>query len=208
MIKKDENGAIILESTYCILISTIVMFFLMSLSFFLYDQTLITIVANQTASEIAHTYKLRTVDDTSTEVTGSMIEDVGKYRYLFFSESFEVANRNKARSITNMRLAESSFGDNNEWADVTIDTVKDDIGRRHYVVTVRQRSDFLLGSLLEAFGINEINNLEATSYVTSMDALNYINTVKLTKYGCSKLEDTAFLGMFHSAIELLHSVFD
>lgn len=207
MIAKEEKGAIILESTYCILISTIVMFFLMSLSFYLYDQTLITIVANQTASEVAQTYKLRYVEDSS-DLTAQDISGVGKYRYLFFNDSFETANRNKARSITNMRLADSSFAEEDGWADVTIETVKDDVGRRHYQVVVRQESHFLLGGLLSAFGINNINTLEATSYATSVDALSYVNTVKLTKYGCGKLSDNAFVGMFDSAIQLLHSIFD
>ena len=207
MRRKGENGAIILESTYCILLSTIVFFFLISLSFYLYDQTLITIIANQTASEVAQTYKLRYVEDSS-ELSSEDISGIGKYRYLFFKESFDSANRNKARTMTNMRLEESSFAEEEGWADITIETVVDDIGRRHYVVTVKQESNFLLGSLLETFGIDVENTLKATSYATSVDVLSYVNTVKLTKYGCGKLEENSFVKMFDSAIKLLHTIFD
>ena len=203
---KEENGAIILESTYCVLLSTIVFFFLMSLSFYLYDQTLITIIANQTSSEVAQTYKLRYVEDSS-ELSTEDISGIGKYRYLFFKQNFDSANRNKARTITNMRLEETSFAEEGG-ADITVETVVDDIGRRHYVVTVKQKSSFLLGGLLKTFGIDTGNTLEATSYATSVDVLSYVNTIKLTKYGCGKLEKNSFIKMFDSAIKLLHTIFD
>ena len=54
---KDERGAVLLESTYCILISIIVLMFMVSFGFFLYQNTVVTIVANEAAEEVSQTYK-------------------------------------------------------------------------------------------------------------------------------------------------------
>ena len=79
---KDERGAVLLESTYCILISIIVLMFMVSFGFFLYQNTVVTIVANEAAEEVSQTYKLRNVADSSS-ISSSDISGIGKYRYLF-----------------------------------------------------------------------------------------------------------------------------
>lgn len=205
---KNERGAIILESTYCILIAMIMFLFLMSFGFFLYQKTIICVVANGVAEEVSQTYKLRYVTDSSN-VTVSDVTGVGKYRYLFFKWSFDSKNKVKAKTIATVRLSNSSLAKEEGTMSVDVQTVVDDIGRRHYVVTVKQKYSFLLGGLLGLINQKDVQMLSATSYVESADVLNYINTVKVTKYGIDKIKDnSSILGLIDSAIGLLQSVFD
>ena len=205
---QKERGAVMLESTYCILISIIMFFFLMSLGFFLYQNTVVSIVANDVAEEVSQTYKLRNVSDSSA-VTPTDICGVGKYRYLFFSDSFNSKNEAKAASLANVRLTKSSLAKEDGGLSVNVETIVDDIGRRHYEVTVKQSYSFLLGDLLNFIGRTETQTIERTVYVESVDVLNYINTVKVKKYGIDKVKDnSAFLGLIDSAISLLQSIFD
>lgn len=46
---RDERGAVMLESTYCILISIIVLMFMLSFGFFLYQNAVVTIITNEAA---------------------------------------------------------------------------------------------------------------------------------------------------------------
>ena len=207
MTGKNERGAVMLESTYCILISVFVLMFLLSFGFLLYQKTLVTIVANDVAEEVSQTYKLRNVADSSS-VSLSDISGVGKYRYLFFADSFESKNEAKALTIANARLTKTSLAEAEGILNVDVETVVDDIGRRHYEVTVTQRYSFLLGDFLSLIGQTDTQTISETVYVESSDVLSYINTVKVTQYGLEKLKDSSsMLGLIDSAISLLHSIF-
>lgn len=208
---KDERGAVILESTYCILISILVLMFMMSFGFFLYQKTIVTIVANEIAEEVTQTYKLRNVADSSS-ISLSDISGVGKYRYLFFKHSFHSKNKEKVNTLANVRLTKTSLAQQEDELDglsMNIETVVDDIGRRHYKVTVKQKYSFMLGKLLKVINQQDVQILEETVFVESVDVLNYVNTVKVTKYGINKVKDSsAVLGLIDSTISLLHSIFD
>lgn len=205
---KDERGAVMLESTYCVLISILVLMFMMSFGFFLYQKTTVTIVTNEIAEEVTQTYKLRNVADSSS-ISSSDISGVGKYRYLFFADSFNSKNEAKATTLANVRLTKTSLAKQEENLSVDVETVVDDIGRRHYEVTVKQKYSFMLGDLLSVIGQRDVQTLEETVYVESVDVLNYVNTVKVTQYGINKVKDSSsVLGLIDSAISLLHSIFD
>ena len=206
--ENGQRGSIILESTYCILATIIVLIFFLSFGFFLYQKTMIKIVANEVAEEVTQTYKLRYVSDSS-DIESRDISGIGKYRYLFFTDSFNEKNEIKVKNLSNARLTKTSLAKKEGTLYTEVETVVDDIGRRHYVITVRQRYSFLLGDLLEIIGQEGVQELEVVSYVESADVLNYINTVKMTKYGIDKVKDNeSFQGAVDSAISLLKSVFD
>lgn len=203
MENKKEHGSIILESTYCILISIIIVMFFMSFGFFLYQKTMVTIVANEVAEEVSLTYKLRSVSDSSL-VTVDDVSGVGKYRYMFFANRFNDHNETKAENIANVRLTKASLAEEEGSLFVDVEMIVDDIGRRHYEVTVRQEYSFLFGDLLSFVGLNDAQVLEETVYVESHDVLNYVNTVKATKYGIDKAADLdGGLGLENSMVTLV-----
>lgn len=207
---KDERGAVMLESTYCILISIFVLMFMLSFGFFLYQKATVTIVANEIAEEVSQTYKLRNVTDSSS-ILPEDISGIGKYRYLFFSDDFNSKNEIKAITLANVRLTKTALAEEEGNLSVNVETVVDDIGRRHYEVTLKQKYSFLLGDLLSIIGQQDTQTIEKTVYVESVDVLNYVNTVKFTKYGLNKAKEADFTGILKfvdSAISLLHSIFD
>lgn len=204
----NERGAIVLESTYCILFAAIMLVFLISFGFLLYQNVVVTVVANEVAEEVSQTYKLRNVTDSSS-VSEADVSSVGKYRYLFFADRFESKNETKAKNLANVRLSKTALAEDEGTVQVDVKAVVDDIGRRHYEVTVRQKYSFMLGKLLSFVGQQDVQTLEKTVYVESSDVLHYVNTVKMTQYGINKLKDnSSVLGVFDSAISLLHSIFD
>lgn len=208
MEKRNERGAVMLESTYCILISIIVLMFFMSFGFFLYQKTLVTVVANEVAQEISQTYKYRNVRDDSA-ISKADIEGVGMYRYLFFEDSFISSNENKAKNLANIRLSKTSLAKDEGNLTVEVDTVIDDIGRRHYEVTVKQRYSFLLGDLLSFIGQKDVQVLEKTAYVESSDVMNYFNIVKAVQYAVKKTgEPIKALEVINSAFSLIKTVFE
>lgn len=184
----SELGTVVLEATYCTVIVVFVLMFLLSFGFFLYQQVMVSIVTNEIAENVARNYKLRDREYDS-EVTISDIDDIGRYRYLFNTKSFEKNHEEQATKYAIKRLSATSLaqtpqGDNG--VTVKIKTVTNDLGRMHYEVTVKQEYKFLLGELLEIFiGQDGTQVIESTAYVESNDVSHYIKTVKNWKYATS-----------------------
>lgn len=214
MKRKSNSGVMVLESTYCIFISIIVIVFMLSFGFYLYQNTVVSIVATQAAEEVATSYKLRNIKDSS-KVKAEDVGGVGKYRYLLFSSDFNRKNEARIKEYLDVRLAKTSLAEENGGAKVKIKNVTDDIGRHHYEIDVSQKYTFMLGGLLEFVGLNNSQVIEKKVYVESMDVLNYVNTVRTTKYGIGKISElTGLGGAMDSAIgavktmlELVSSIF-
>ena len=200
----DEHGAIVLESAFAILACMIVLTFLISLGFYLYQQTMVRIVAKEIAEEISQSYKYRNLEDM-TSISSSDISGVGKYRYLFFAGNFDQANNEKAKKLAKVRLAQTSLAKEEGDLSVSVKMVTDDIGRRHYEVKVSQKYGFLLGGILKMIGVQKSEQITSTAYAESVDVLNYVNTVRTTKYVMGKLKDTAVGGVVNSVIDALSS---
>ena len=205
---KNEQGAIMIESVFGITVSIIIMAFLLSFGFYLYQHTMVNIVANEIAEEVAMTYKFRDVDDCA-EISISDIQNIDRYRYFLFAGQYDSANESKGTSLANIRLSKTSLAHFKSTPKVEIEAIGDDLGRMHYEVTLTQNYEFMMGDILSLIGRTNVETLSATVYVESVDVSNYINTVKLANYGLKKFENLNPLFKTVSAvIKLMKSVYN
>lgn len=203
---KDMQGAIVLESTYCFVIVVFMMFFLISYGFFLYQRTMVYVVAHEVAEEISQTYKLAGVTDASsvsqTDVTG-----VGMYRYTFHSTEFNNNNIRKAKMISDSRLMQSSLAKDAGGLKVEVKRIRDGLFRQHYEVTVSKRYSLLLGKMLSLINQEDVQQMETTVYVDSVDVLNYTNNVRLAKYGVNEIkDDISFVHIINNLIGVVYNL--
>ncbi len=195
MIKKilrnasDESGTMMIEATYCMVAVLFVLIFIMGFGFIYYQTVMFNIACNQCAEEVIQTYKLETVTH-NYEVTQKAVEDVGKYRY--FLGNIQKASKTHLNTLVNERLAATSFALDGGDATVDIKPFIDDIGRRHYAVTITKPYKYLFhnffsGGVIKALDIN--SNLETTVYVEGADMLSLSTTIDFTEFIFRYLED-------------------
>ena len=205
---KNECGTVMLEGVFGVFVSIIVMAFLLSFGFYLYQQTMVDIVANEIAEEVVMTYKFRDVDDCS-EITLDKVKNLGRYRYFLFAGKYDSANEQKGTTLANVRLSKTSLSKANSAPKVEIEKVGDDLGRMHYEVTLTQNYEFMMGDILSLVGLTDAETISTTVYVESVDVSNYINTVKMTNYGLKKFSGAVpLLNTVNSVIKLMKSVYD
>lgn len=205
---KNERGTVMLEGVFGVFVSIIVMAFLLSFGFYLYQQTMVDIVANEVAEEVVMTYKFRDVDDCS-EITLDKVKNLGRYRYFLFAGQYDSANEQKGTTLASVRLSKTSLSKANSAPKVEIEKVGDDLGRMHYEVTLTQNYEFMMGDILSLVGLNDAETISTTVYVESVDVSNYINTVKMTNYGLKKFSGAVpLLNTVNSVIKLMKSVYD
>jgi hypothetical protein len=184
-ITRNESGAIMLEATFCLIACIVVILMVMSFGFIVYQRAMMGIVANQVAEEVAVTYKLRTVTDSS-DVSESDVVGVGKYRYFLYSQDFVDANYTKLSILAQTRLTKTSLANDEGGFDVSIERRADDVGRAHYTIVVTNKYSYLFEGIFSTLNIDAANTLNATSYVADTDILSYVNTKNTTDYIISK----------------------
>ena len=147
---KDENGAVMLESALCICAALIVIVMFMALGFLVYQHSMMGIVANQVAEEIAATSKLKNVSDASS-VTHADVVGVRNFRALVMSD-FTKANKTKAKNLAQTRLTATSMAKDNGGFNVDVKRVSDTMGRAHYEIVVTNKYVTLFGDALSTLG--------------------------------------------------------
>lgn len=205
---KNERGTVMIEGVFGLVVSIIVMVLLLSFGFYLYQRTMVAIVANEIAEEVVMTYKFHDIDDCA-DISLSDVQNVGRYRYFLFAEQYDSANEAKGTALANVRLSKTSLEQSNSAPKVEIEKVGDDLGRMHYEVTLTQNYDFIMGDILSLVGIADAKTLSTTVYVEAVDVSNYVNTVKMTNYGLEKFAGAVpFLKTVNSVIKLMKSVYN
>lgn len=205
---KNEQGTVMIEGVFGVMVSIIVMAFLLSFGFYLYQQTMVDIVANEIAEEVVMTYKFRDVNDCA-DISLADVQNVGRYRYILFAGQYDSANEAKGTTLANIRLSKTSLAQSNNAPKVTIEKIGDDVGRMHYEVTLTQNYEFMMGDILSLVGISDAETLSSTVYVEAVDVSNYINTVKMTNYGLKKFEGAnPLLKTVSSVVKLMKSVYN
>ena len=184
-ITRNESGAIMLEATFCLIACIVVILMVMSFGFIVYQRAMMGIVANQVAEEVAVTYKLRTVTDSS-DVSESDVVGVGKYRYFLHSQDFVDANCTKLSILAQTRLTKTSLANDEGGFAVSIERRADDVGRAHYTIVVTNKYSYLFEGIFSTLNIDAANTLNAISYVADTDILSYVNTKNTTDYIISK----------------------
>jgi hypothetical protein len=203
---KSERGMILIEGVLGMFVSIIVMAILLSLGFFLYQKSMVDIVANEIAEEAVTTYKFRDVKSAS-EITLDNVKNIDMYR-MILSGMYKTANEKKATSIADHHLSNTSLAKADDAPTVKIVPVGDDVGRIHYEVTLTQEYTFLMSDLLNIIGLKDVGKISSTVYVTSVDVSQYINTIKLANYGLGKFKDASPLTKaIDSVIKAIRSIY-
>lgn len=204
---QSERGAIIIEGVFGVVVSIIIMAFLLSFGFYLYQQTMVRIVANEIAEEVVVTYKFKDVNKSS-DIKLDNLKNLGRYRYWLWASKYDTANEKKGSTLANLRLSQTTLADAQSTPTVKINKIGDDVGRLHYEVTLTQSYEFMMGDLLSWIGLKDTEKISATVYVEAVDVSHYVNTIKLANYGLGKLSGAdPLVSMVNSVVKLMKSVY-
>lgn len=212
--KKSESGEIMLEAVFCIIVTLFVIMFLLGLGFVLYQHALVTIVANEAAEEVSQTYKLINVEDSSNISIQDVRDSDGtngivKYRYYFSGNDFKKKAEELTEDLINSHIGYTSLASKENSLNVDVKVVKDDVGRRHYVIVAGQKYGFLFGNVLKLFGLWDKTEITAESYVMGVDVLHHVNAVKNGEYIINELEeDISVIKAFGSIISFTSTFVD
>ncbi len=211
---RNQSGEVMLEASIVLVSVLILLFALLSLTFLFYQESMMTAVASEIASEIAENYRdansrigIFALDDGQEEVNAEK-NSSGMFRMNFGKRKHEDAHKARAEKYAKARIALATLGIVSDKPEVFCDFSNSGIGRGFVKVTVKQNSTFFLSGVLDMIGITKDGKspFGATAYAECVDMMGYSSMVNFTAYGSSilgQLEVANAGGELYSSIKEL-----
>ena len=203
----STRGAIMLESLIVYPVILFLLFFILAIFSVLYQQWNIQVIANETATRMAHTYRLDQADESSGYVTVDELVAVGPYRYMgnLVTKKMEKSIQERVSTYAQWRLAKTTYTKSIGEPVVSAKVISDSLGRRHLEVTITGTYSVPFGEALSYFGFNGTITYETKAYAECIDIIDYVNFVdyvdaqtNLKKFGSKTI----------ALIDALWSLFD
>ena len=204
--KRNESGMILLEAVFCMIIVVIVMLMILGLGFAVYQHAVVEIVANETAEEVSKTYKLRN-SPSSSDINDIDVTTPSMYRYVFSEKKYTSKAVSRAKQFAEERIGLTNLAEKKNDMNISVEVIKDSVGRRHYKVTVSQKYGFLAGKLLQSIGLWEEKTISCTVYSVGVDISHHENAIRNYQYIVSELkEHSKFIDSVDAIYSLIHNV--
>ena len=175
MKRKSESGEVVVEAS--IVVTTVVIFIsvFLYIGMILYQQSLVSIMANQTASNIAQVYGNSIKDPFTGYVDSDSVYQSITYGSIKNDAYVDVLNQ-KATTLAYYRLKTSRIlSDGNPNVEVEIVKKPNELLKSQVVVTIRDQYELPLVSF---FGVDNRLRFSASGRADCVDVLEYLNGVE------------------------------
>lgn len=171
----NEKGEVVVEASIIVTIVVICITIMLYVGMILYQQTVVTVMANQTASNIAQIYNNNLKDPFTGYVDSEHVYQSITYDNMK-TEAYMSVIEQKANVFAKYRLKSSTILTTGT-TSVDIDIVKkpNELLKSQVVVTIHDRYDVPLVSI---FGSNGAIEFAASGRADCVDILEYINGVE------------------------------
>lgn len=199
---KRQQGEIMLEAAVIIVPVLLLLFALMSLSFFFYQESLMNTVATEVASDMARNLKYTDLDVGENVIDLENIKNTSMFRMSFGKNQVAEAQAKRGEEYAKWRVPLSSLGLNPGELEVDCEVVYTGIGRAYVRATVSQRTDFFLSGVLDLLGVTQERELfSATAYAECMDLMAYTSMVNFTVYAGEVLSNFDSVGHLYNSVK-------
>ncbi len=201
-ILKNQSGYIMLESLIVYLITLVLLFFILAVFCVMFQRWNIQIIANNTATSIAQSYRFKNADTMSGYTDKDEINNVDIWRYVWGhdAEMDEAAEENSQHYIIE-RLARTTFTHEVSDPVITVDVEKDCLRRRHVNVTISGEYAVPLRAIMEPLGFASTTKYTVTGSAECLDLMEYLimsdyENRMLKPGGLIKSETVSFVDSF------------
>ena len=173
--RKNENGEVVVEASIVVTLVVIIITAMLYTGMILYQQTLVSVMANQTASNIAQVYGNNLKDPFTGYVDSDSVYQSITYSNMKTDAYMNVIEQ-KANVFARYRLKSSRIlATGNTSVEVDIVKKPNELLKSQVVVTIHDRYDI---PLVAMFGANNIVEFASSGRADCVDILEYINGVE------------------------------
>ena len=176
MKNKSEAGVVVVEATVIVTLVILVFMVMAYLGLILYQQTMLSVVANQTAESIAQLYG----NNIKDPFTG-YIEETALYQNISYTggkdDDYIKVLEEKAEALAKYRLEAYRLLGSEEEPEIKVQVVKksNEVLKSQIVVTIEDAYNLPLAGLFEAVGLFD---LSVSGRADCVDLIEYLNGVE------------------------------
>lgn len=175
MKSKRESGEVVVEASIVVTLVMIIITIMMYVGMILYQQTLVSVMANQTASNIAQVYSNNLKDPFSGYVDPDRVYQSITYSNMKTDAYMSVVEQ-KANIFAQYRLKSSRIlANGNTSVEVQVVKKPNELLKSQIVVTIRDHYDV---PLVGMFGTSGLVEFASSGRADCVDILEYINGVE------------------------------
>lgn len=175
MKSKRENGEVVVEASIVVTIVLIFITLMLYIGMILYQQTLVTVMANQTASNLAQIYSNNAKDTFTGYIDADEVYQPVTYGNLK-NEAYMNVISQKANVFAKYRLKSSKIlATGSSSVEVEIVKKPNELLKSQIVIKIHDKYDLPLVSM---FGTSGLVDFTATGRADCVDILEYINGVE------------------------------
>lgn len=175
MKNKRENGEVVVEASIIVTLVMVVITIMIYVGMTMYQQTLVSVMANQTASNIAQVYSNNIKDTFTGYVDPDKVYQSITYGEIKTDAYMDVVEQ-KASVFAKYRLKSSRIlAAENTSVEVDIVKKPNELLKSQVVITIRASYDVPLVSMFDTEGLLEF---ESSGRADCVDILEYINGVE------------------------------
>lgn len=206
---KKQDGEVMLEASIILVSVIILLLGLLSISFMFYQQSLMTSVATEIASDVAKNCKFTSLE-IGKDHNLDHVNDAKMFRMSFGKNGMEESHEERADDYVDWRLPLASLGLQPENVEVDCELISSGIGRAYVKVTLSQKTDFFLSGILELLEITDENTMfTSVAYAECNDLMAYTSMINFTQYGSEKLGAFNSVGNFYDSVKnLINNLLD
>lgn len=175
MKSKRESGEVVVEASIVVTLVMIIITIMMYVGMILYQQTLVSVMANQTASNIAQVYSNNLKDPFSGYVDPDKVYQSITYSNMKTDAYMSVVEQ-KANVFAQYRLKSSRIlANGNTSVEVQVVKKPNELLKSQIVVTIRDHYDV---PLVGMFGTSGLVEFASSGRADCVDVLEYVNGVE------------------------------
>lgn len=194
-----------LEASIVLTMCIVALVIVLGLGFYLYQQSMMYTIANETAVNIAENYKYTTLDSIDQHVVPeTKMSGLRKYR-----SYFSLTDMDKVENFVEDRVNATSFQDNSDAKVEEMKIYRDNIGRQRVKVTISMKANVVFAKALQAVGmIDDSPRMYATAYAESLDLTAYVSQVHFVNYIGNGVNNSSFGNIYNNVSDIIGDVKD
>lgn len=179
--KRNEQGELVLETTITMIAAMLVVFFIMNLTFIIYNKQVVASTAIRTANDVANVYRNPVIDPFYGFKDDDDFENNHAYRYLpIAAGNLATKNEDKAKWYAAYYLKKTSIGQlpTDLYGGIEVETGRNSLKQRTIQVKiVEEYSTFALNPLI-AVGVDPKYKAAAVASAVCYDPIHDMNVSK------------------------------
>jgi len=183
----NENGMVLVEAIYVLVIAIVLVFFTMNLGAIYYNRIIVTSAANVAASGVAEIYGSMGKEPFYAYTAPEYFEGRDIYRHLNKSE-LETNAEQKAKWFASFLTYDDEFSSAKslDFSDVVVDCSKNDIAVQTITVSITREYPVFIFIPAGFWGLDATYKVSSTGTAVCYDIIHQMNMMALEK----EIEDT------------------